>query len=219
MISRSRGSQFSLHVKRIMSLNTDLSWKDWDKQSLWVFGAQETWTSFWLGPKAHLVQLPLTPSGLPDESSEIKLPLVRPVWTDDPGFQLINQLTSSAKSFSTSSNTVKILLPPHLGSLLTQNSETQWCNFQPFHFLSTCTNKPESCVKQLFSLLVFFFYTSFEREEDIFNKREDSIVLDVAWLTESFLQLLLHIFFWVQQIDFWLLQQHRKDEVIIRCIC
>lgn len=43
--------------------------------------------------------------------------------------------------------------------------------------------------------------TSSKREEDVFDKREDAIVLDVAWLAESLLQLLLHILFGVQQID------------------
>lgn len=43
--------------------------------------------------------------------------------------------------------------------------------------------------------------TSTKREEDVFDKREDAIVLDVAWLAESLLQLLLHIFFGVQQIN------------------
>lgn len=50
------------------------------------------------------------------------------------------------------------------------------------------------------------FSTSTKREEDVFNKGEDSIVLDVAWLTESLLQLLLHIFFGVQEINLWLLK-------------
>lgn len=41
------------------------------------------------------------------------------------------------------------------------------------------------------------FLTSTQREEDMFDKGEDPIVLDVAWLTESLLKLLLHIFFGV----------------------
>lgn len=43
--------------------------------------------------------------------------------------------------------------------------------------------------------------TSSKREEDVFDEREDAVVLDVAWLTESLLQLLLHIFFGIQQIN------------------
>ncbi|KAG7245154.1 hypothetical protein INR49_023720 [Caranx melampygus] len=38
-----------------------------------------------------------------------------------------------------------------------------------------------------------------QRKDDVFDKREDTVVLDVAGLTESLLQLLLHILFGVQQ--------------------
>lgn len=40
-----------------------------------------------------------------------------------------------------------------------------------------------------------------ERKDDVFDKGKDSVVLDVARLTESLLQLLLHIFFGVQEIN------------------
>lgn len=39
------------------------------------------------------------------------------------------------------------------------------------------------------------FPTSTKREEDVSDEGEDSIVLDVSWLTESLFQLLLHVFF------------------------
>lgn len=70
--------------------------------------------------------------------------------------------------------------------------------------------------------------TSSKREEDEFDKREDAVVFDVAWLTESLLQLLLHIFFGVQQIDLCLLQpkkrrgraltqQKHQERLIVKC--
>lgn len=45
------------------------------------------------------------------------------------------------------------------------------------------------------------FSTSAQREDDVFDEGEDSVVLDVARLTESLLQLLLHVSRRVQQID------------------
>lgn len=52
------------------------------------------------------------------------------------------------------------------------------------------------------------FLTSLERKEDVFNKREDAVVVDVSRLAESLLQLLLHVFFGVQQVDLGLLRAH-----------
>lgn len=43
--------------------------------------------------------------------------------------------------------------------------------------------------------------TSVQRKQDIFDEGKDSVVLDVARLTESLLQLLLHIFSGVQEIN------------------
>ena len=46
-----------------------------------------------------------------------------------------------------------------------------------------------------------YFLTSAQREDDILDEGEDSVVLDVSRLTESSLQLLLHLSSRVQQID------------------
>lgn len=46
-----------------------------------------------------------------------------------------------------------------------------------------------------------YSFTSSQWEKDVFDKREDAVVLDVARLTEGLLQLLLHVLFRVQQID------------------
>lgn len=43
--------------------------------------------------------------------------------------------------------------------------------------------------------------TSVQRKQDVFDEGKDSVVLDVARLTESLLQLLLHIFSGVQEIN------------------
>lgn len=53
--------------------------------------------------------------------------------------------------------------------------------------------------------------TRLERKEDMLDEGQNPVVLHIAWLTKSFLQLLLHILLPIKEVDFRLLEVMRKE--------
>lgn len=181
--------------------NTDLSSRGWGRPCWSACAARGTETSSWLAPAADWGPLPQRLSGLLGgqtggnkrrHESEQSGKMGNGAMNKEkaPATNLLSKVLLHLLKFSVFliAAPLRVSFNGELWNTTNRQFEAEDGNSWP---LSVETS-PSS--------------TSMQRKQDVFDETKDSVVLDVARLTESLLQLLFHVFFGVEKINLWLLE-------------